>query len=261
MEVGPARRRGVRLRVGKVLTLIAMLVGPTGPSLAQPHERGPVAITVAATIVAQPATRTPIVIRVGPQEALPRNSYVRIRGLPQTVALSEGYAIAPGAWAVPLSVLPVLAAVIPIGERGASSVRVDLMSLEGDVLAESRTMLVIAPPATSSGGPGPARTDTPARGQLAPADRDQALRFHSKGLELLERGDVDAARRFLERAADMGLAQSAMTLATTYDPNELARLKVVGLQPNSAMARKWYDRAAVLGAAGAGDRLERLGAR
>ena len=85
--------------------------------------------------------------------------------------------------------------------------------------------------------------------------------LYSKGLELVERGDVDAARRFFERAADMGLSQGAMALATTYDPNELAKLKVVGLQANAAAARKWYDRAAELGAAEAGDRLRRLGAR
>ena len=75
------------------------------------------------------------------------------------------------------------------------------------------------------------------------------------------RGDVDAARRFFERAADIGLSQGAMALATTYDPNELAKLKIVGLQANAAAARKWYDRAAELGAAEAGDRLRRLGAR
>ena len=78
---------------------------------------------------------------------------------------------------------------------------------------------------------------------------------------MVERGDVDAARRFFERAADMGLSQGAISLVTTYDPNELAKLKVVGLQANAAAARKWYDRAAELGAAEAGDRLRRLGAR
>jgi TPR repeat protein len=80
-------------------------------------------------------------------------------------------------------------------------------------------------------------------------------------LELLERGDVDAARKFFERAADQGLSQAAMALATTYDPNELAKLKVVGLQGNAIAARKWYDRAAQLGATEAGERLRRLGAR
>jgi TPR repeat protein len=101
--------------------------------------------------------------------------------------------------------------------------------------------------------PAAARPDTP--------DHEQALRFYQRGQELLERGDVDAARRFFERAADMGLPQGAMALATTYDPNELAKLKVVGLKGNIAAARKWYDRAAELGATEASERLRRLNAR
>ena len=102
----------------------------------------------------------------------------------------------------------------------------------------------------------PAQAATP-----NPGDRERALSLYSKGLELLERGDVDAARKFFERAADLGLSQGAMALATSYDPNELAKLKVIGLQANVAAARKWYDRAAELGAAEAGERLHRLGAR
>jgi TPR repeat protein len=76
---------------------------------------------------------------------------------------------------------------------------------------------------------------------------------------MLKRGDVDAARKFFERAADLGLAQGAMALATSYDANELSKLKVIGLQGNVAAARKWYNRAAELGAADAGERLRRLG--
>lgn len=158
--------------------------------------------------------------------------------------------------------LPALAAIVPIGAQGTSEIVVDLVSLEGNVLAEAKTTLVIAASQPSS---------TPRAGVLAIArsphagantrEREQALHLYSKGLELIERGDVDAARRFFERAADMGLSQGAMALATTYDPNELAKLKVVGLQANAAAARKWYDRAAELGAAEAGDRLRRLGAR
>jgi len=31
-------------------------------------------------------------------DAVPRNSFVRVRGLPPTAALTEGYSIAPGSW-------------------------------------------------------------------------------------------------------------------------------------------------------------------
>jgi TPR repeat protein len=52
-----------------------------------------------------------------------------------------------------------------------------------------------------------------------------------------------------------------VALAGTYDPDELAKMKVVGLQPNVEEARKWYERARELGAFEAAERLRRLGAR
>jgi len=246
--------------------LVLVMLLPTRP-LAQQR---PV-ITIAARILAPPTARTPLAIVVASEGGLPRNTYLRIRGLPQTVALSEGHAIAPGVWAIPLSVLPVLAAIVPIGAQGTSEIIIDLVSLDGRVLAETKTSLVIPvvnqPPPASASAPASPQVGSAALASPAhvaapnPGDRERALSFYSKGLELQERGDVDAARKFFERAADLGLSQGAMALATSYDPNELAKLKVVGLQANAATARKWYDRAAELGAAEAGERLHRLGAR
>ena len=96
---------------------------------------------------------------------------------------------------------------------------------------------------------------------MPPAERERALGLHAKGLEQLERGNVYAARKFFERAAEAGLAQSAVALAGTYDPDELAKLKVLGLQPDLAAARTWYEKARELGAAEASERLRRLGSR
>ena len=170
-------------------------------------------------------------------------------------------------------------AIVPTGAQGTSEIIIDLMSLDGRVLAETKTSLVIPvanqPPPAAASASAPRPVPLPASPQVGsaalaspaqaatpnPGDRERALSLYSKGLELLERGDVDAARKFFERAADLGLSQGAMALATSHDPNELAKLKVIGLQANAATARKWYDRAAELGAAEAGERLHRLGAR
>jgi TPR repeat protein len=96
---------------------------------------------------------------------------------------------------------------------------------------------------------------------LPPAERERALGLHEKGIEQLERGNVFAARRFFARAAEAGFAQSAVALAATFDPDELAKLNVVGLEPDIGAARKWYERARELGAVEAADRLRHLGAR
>ena len=93
------------------------------------------------------------------------------------------------------------------------------------------------------------------------AERERALGLHAKGVEQLERGNVFAARKFFEHATAAGLAQSAVALAGTYDPDELAKIKIVGLQPNIEEARKWYEKARELGAVEASERLRRLGAR
>ena len=58
-----------------------------------------------------------------------------------------------------------------------------------------------------------------------------------------------------------GLAESALAFAATYDAAELARLKVLGLKPEAAEAKKWYEKARELGAPEAEARLRRLGER
>jgi hypothetical protein len=47
-------------------------------------------------------------------------------------------------------------------------------------------------------------------------------------------------------------------LASTYDPYELAGLHVVGVQPNIALAQRWYRRAEALGEKLASERIARL---
>ena len=189
---------------------------------------------------------------------------MRIRGLPPAAALSEGHAIAAGTWAVPLVALPTLTVILPAGQQGELSVAITLVSVEGEVLAETTMVLAISPPAPE---PTPPRqVFPPVRAGPAPlpqssAERERALGLHAKGVEQLERGNIFAARKFFEHATAAGLAQSAVALASTYDPDELAKIKVVGLQPNIEEARKWYEKARELGAAEASERLRRLGAR
>jgi TPR repeat protein len=66
---------------------------------------------------------------------------------------------------------------------------------------------------------------------------------------------------FFQRAAESGLPQGALALGGTYDPEELAKLKVIGLRPDHDAARKWYEKARELGSSEAAGRLQRLGTR
>jgi hypothetical protein len=229
-------------------------------------QQGRPSIAVPAETRAEAASRVRFEIRIGPPEAIGKNSFVRIRGLPSAVALSEGHSIAPGAWAVPLNALPNLTLILPIGQQGPAEVSISLVSLEGTVLAEAKTTLVVtasAPAARgeesrATGAGAPPRAPVP---KLTAEQRERAQALHALGLEKLEHGDVYGARKFFELAGSMGLPQGAVAAAGTYDPDELAKLRVLGLQPDVAAARKWYERARELGAVEAADRLRRLGSR
>jgi TPR repeat protein len=242
------------------------------------------AITLPPAIAAEPASQAAFPIRVGPPDAVPHNSFVRLRGLPPTAALSEGYSIGPGSWAVPLAALPELKITLPAGSTGRSDIVVTLVAIDGSVLAEASSTLAVAaarkpdpkaarastasnPPAVASmlragvveGAERSAPPSEPVTQATTPQDRERALRLVKKGDEQLSEGNVAAARLFYERAAEAGLAQGAMALAATFDAVELARLGVRGIQPDAKQARRWYERARQLGAGDAESRLRRIG--
>jgi hypothetical protein len=73
--------------------------------------------------------------------------------------------------------------------------------------------------------------------------------------DLIASKDIAAARLVLQRVANDGDAQAAVTLAETYDPAILERLSVYGMAPDIAMARHWYETAARLGSTEASQRL------
>ncbi len=231
-------------------------------------------LNVAPVMLAEPASKSPLPIQVGPPDALMRNSFVRIRGLPTAATLTEGHAISPGSWAIPLAGLASLGVVLPVGlQQGRWDVVVALVTIEGKVLTEAKTALVVGPIQLIAPGPQEARPKQapsivaalarpvepipPPEPENTP-ERERALGMHAKGEELLKRGNIQPARALFRRAAEAGLAESALALAGTYDPHELAKLQVMGLQPDVASARQWYIKARDLGAVEAAARLARL---
>jgi TPR repeat protein len=173
-------------------------------------------------------------------------------------ALSEGHVIAPGSWAIALNALPNLKILLPAGVTGSADLVVSLVGLDGTVLAEAKSTLVVRSVGASAPRTVPERREP----SLTPQDRQRALGFVKRGEDLMASGNVEAARLFYERAADAGLAQGALALAATFDPEELARRQVVGgLRPDPAAAKRWYERARELGADEADEPLRRLSAR
>ncbi len=273
-QPAPAPKRS---RWPKVVGLAASLVLAAGGiqwSAAQRRD-GP-RIIVAPTILAEPASQAVLAIQVGPPDALPNNSFVRLRGFPASVSLTEGHAIAPGSWAIPLFGLSTLKAIVPAGVSGRTEISISLVGPDGTTLAESRTALVIAAPppperiapeppqrqAAPLFAPAPAKKAPPPAPELPAEEKTRAERMLAQGVRHLEQGNISAARMFFQRAAEAGLATAAVRMGATYDPAELTRVGALsGVAPDRGEARKWYERARDLGARDAEERLLRLGGR
>ena len=90
---------------------------------------------------------------------------------------------------------------------------------------------------------------------LAP---DEIAMLVKRGKDLLTTGDVASARLLLRRAAEAGDADAALAFGSTFDPAVIARLGAIGVEADTARARKWYEKAAALGSNLASDKIAKL---
>lgn len=260
---GHARRFASRV----VACAVALILLSLGPQPAAAQSDGALRLVVPETLPAPVSGQAPLRITITPASAIPRNAFVRIRGLPPMAALSEGHAIAPGAWAVSIAALPDLRVMIPANAQGRSTLTVTLVGVDGDVIAEAQTALMLAsapPPAAPSATAAPSTALAPevkTPPALKPEDRERALRLFKRGQQFVEDSNVSQARLLLEKAADLGLADAALALGATYDESEITKAGLRGVPPDAKEARRWYERAAQLGAREAQQRLQRLGAK
>jgi hypothetical protein len=202
--------------------------------------------------------------------------------MPSMVALSEGYSIAPGSWAIPIQALADLKIMLPIALETQAQISVSLVAVDGSVLGEVKSTLVVNPRRRTSvqplstpaleaprAPPPPVPVERSERGegssvpppQPSSEDHERALKLMQKGDEQLAQGLIAPARLLYERAADLGLAQAALALAGTYDPDQLTSGNLRGVSPDIKEAKRWYERARQLGAGEADQRLRRLGAQ
>jgi TPR repeat protein len=78
-------------------------------------------------------------------------------------------------------------------------------------------------------------------------DADEIAALVKRGKDFVTHGDLISARLLLRRAAEAGSSEAALALGETFDPLVFRRLGVIGIEPDAASARKWYQRAAELG--------------
>ena len=90
-------------------------------------------------------------------------------------------------------------------------------------------------------------------------DREEIAYLLKRGEELVAAGQLGPARLVLRRAAEAGDSDAAFALAITYDPVLLQTRVAIGVAPDDAMARAWYEKAKELGSMDASKRLEAMG--
>jgi hypothetical protein len=91
--------------------------------------------------------------------------------------------------------------------------------------------------------------------------RDEITSMRKRGQDLIAAGDVASGRLMLTHLAEAGDAEASFTLAGTFDAAVLAKMRVVGVQPDPAKARAWYARAAEQGSSEARQRLQQSALR
>jgi Sel1 repeat len=238
---------------------------------------GDVRIVVAPVIQVPTGSESRLRIELAPRAAVPNRSIVLIKGLPSAISLSQGRLFDSGVWGVPVANIDELRVITSTAAVGKTAFSVSLVSLTGDLLAESKSSLMVAPATQAvettaavqqadklrslhDGAEGPAEKPLPP--PLTGKALDYVKLCMQKGDESMKAGNINVARLFYTQAADQGWAEGAFALASTYDPVELSNMRVMGgIQADPQLAKRWYQTAARLGSQAAEPRLDRLAGR
>jgi hypothetical protein len=160
----------------------------------------------------------------------------------------------------------------PVGPGRSRGIGVDrvLATIAVAAIAAAATALVApkfsSPPTQKASASAPADTRSPAaasqapelRHAMRPEQRQGMASLVARGKELLRDGDFSPARLILQRAADAGEADAALTLGSTYDPSILPQLGIRSQVANVDLARTWYQKAQEFGSPEASSRLKTL---
>ena len=122
----------------------------------------------------------------------------------------------------------------------------------------AQTTGVAAPVETDSTAPRETPNSQATSAPLRQLNREEIAYLLKRGEQLVAGGELGPARLALRRAAEAGDPNAAFALATTYDPILLRARRVIGVAPDIAMARAWYEKAKEFGSIDAPRRLELL---
>ena len=169
------------------------------------------------------------------------------RGFAAGSTLTVGRALETGGWQLTAGELHDAALRPPQGFAGAMELELELR-LPNDGVADRKTLHLEWAAIAGSQATRPAFV-------VRHLDPDEVAALLKRGEGFIASGDLASARLVLQRAAEAGEAQAALSLAGTFDPIVLDKLGLQGQKADIEKARIWYQRAQELGSAAAPRRL------
>ena len=182
--------------------------------------------------------------------SVPAGAMIVINGLAAGSTLTEGRALETGGWQLTAGELHDAVLRPPQGFVGAMELGLELR-LSNDGVADRKMLHLEWAASAGSQATKPAFV-------VRQLDSDELAALLKRGEGFIASGDLASARLVLQRAAEAGEAQAALSLAGTFDPIVLDKLGLQGQKADIEKARIWYQRAQELGSAAAPRRLQLL---
>jgi hypothetical protein len=202
-------------------------------------------------------TNEPLPLDVAVDSATGHESLV-VAGLAPGTRLSRGVPVSDASWQLAPRDFSSMYVYAPKDFIGTMHAAINLLSADQMLIETRATRLEWIAKVVSSLPAEQIVLGIPRSGAQLMSSEDTALM--ERGRALLKSGDVASARLLFQHLANAGIADAALVLATTYDPQYLAQHNVIGVAGDETKARDWYQRASKLGSAEAGRILPRTAA-
>lgn len=184
---------------------------------------------------------------------------VLLTGLPPNAVVSPGRRIGTEGWV--LAPVEAAAAVVtpPQGYSGSLELGLELW-VGNDRIADRRSLRVewSGAPDTRTAAVVPT---VPATQVARSLDREEIAMLMKRGEDAMAVGDIMGARLAFRRLAEARDPRGTLAYASTYDPNVIERMPLIGIRADAAQAKQWYERALEFGAPEAARRLEAIANR
>ncbi len=183
-------------------------------------------------------------------------AWVRIIGMPEALSFSKGTKI-NDIWFMSIADLNNLVLKSPKEFQGSFAAKFFLMRGNKSVVSivgKSEIQVELSPRRRTAVKKAPAASETVtalvAVEQQPLPMTDTERHMNDRASKLLKMGDFASARLIYENYALKGSAHASFAMGKTFDPEFFRKFVVHGLKPDAEKAKKWYQKAATLGAKG-----------